>query len=92
MSPLYIDFSDVINFTKNLLARNFFFGKNYVLNYVHMFNNILYNIQMKKPHIEKDFIKFYEFLLPKIFTLTCNGILNNNIGFKWILKAIWNKD
>jgi hypothetical protein len=52
-----------------------------------MFNNMLYNIQMKKIHVEKDFIKFYEFLLPKMFTLTCNGILNNNVGFKWDTKS-----
>ncbi len=42
---------------------------------------------MKKIHVEKDFIKFYEFLLPKMFTLTCNGILNNNVGFKWDTKS-----
>lgn len=34
-----------------------------------------------------DFIKFYEFLLPKMFTLTCNDILNKNVGSKWDIKS-----
>jgi hypothetical protein len=87
----FVKLSDVIKFTKNFPTRKNKTCKNYVLYTCSIIRYTTYKWRhfnwFQNFHTEKYFIKFYDFLLPKMFTLTCNDILNKNVGFKWDIKS-----